>query len=72
MSHQSVSIAELFFFLISLLVKAAWIAPGLVELLFLSLGKFHRHQCLSALARPAQGGLHVFPGEAKNPPEVCH
>lgn len=41
------------------------IAPGLVELLFLSLGKFHWHQFLSVLVHPAQGALHVFPGEEK-------
>lgn len=48
---------------ISLLVKAALIALGLVELLFLFCGKFHWHQFLSVLAHPAPGGLHVFPGE---------
>lgn len=39
--------------------------PSLVELLFLSLGKFHRHQLLPALAHPAQRGLRVFPGQEK-------
>lgn len=39
--------------------------PSLVELLFLSLGKFHWHQLLPALAHPAQRGLRVFPGEEK-------
>lgn len=59
-----------FFFLVSLLVKAAWLARLLVALLFLSLGKFRRHQFLSALAHPAQGRPHVFPAEAQNPAHV--
>lgn len=48
------------------------LAPHLVELFFLSLGKFHRHQLLSALAHPAQGRPHVSPAEAQNPAGVGH
>lgn len=48
-------------------VKAVLTGRGLVELLLLSLGKFHRHQLLSALARPAQGALPVFPRESQRP-----
>lgn len=42
----------------------------LVELLFLSLVKFHGHQFLSALAHPAQGRPHGFPAQAQNPAHV--
>lgn len=54
-----------FFVLDQSSVEGCPVCPSLVELLFLSLGKFHRHQLLPALAHPAQRGLCVFPGEEK-------
>lgn len=51
-------------------MKAALLVQRLVELLFLSLVKFHGHQFLSALAHPAQGRPHGFPAKAQNPAHV--
>lgn len=61
---------SIFLLSISFLVKAALLVQRLVELLFLSLVKFHGHQFLSALAHPAQGRPHGFPAEAQNPAHV--